>query len=115
MRYGKPFVDLIASYVEENNIERPDDFVMKSVVNKGRQSIHYTTRPIKKIPLETIAKNKDVRLDAYWKKWKPLQPAAPLNLDYTIDEMVDEYDQDDIYSIISKAAKPHHYRWRNRN
>ena len=39
-KYGKPFVDLIARYVEENNIERPDDFVMKSVVNKSGNKVY---------------------------------------------------------------------------
>ena len=41
IRYGKPFVDLIAKYVEENDIEKPDDFVMKSVVNKSEQQSLY--------------------------------------------------------------------------
>ncbi|HRF18493.1 MAG TPA: RQC domain-containing protein, partial [Chitinophagaceae bacterium] len=39
LKYGRPFVDLIAKYVEENNIERPDDFVMKSVVNKSGNKV----------------------------------------------------------------------------
>ena len=63
MRYGKPFVELIAKYVEENEIERPDDFVMKSVVNKSGNKVYIIQQTDKKIPLETIAKNKDMRLD----------------------------------------------------
>ena len=58
IRYGKPFIELIAKYVEENNIERPDDFVMKSVVNKSGNKVHIIQQIDKKIPLETIAKNK---------------------------------------------------------
>ena len=58
MRYGKPFVDLIAKYVEENNIEQPDDFVMKSVVNKSGNKVYIIQNTDKKISLETIAKNK---------------------------------------------------------
>ena len=58
IRYGKPFIDLIAKYVEENNIERPDDFVMKSVVNKSGNKVYIIQNIDKKIPLETIAKNK---------------------------------------------------------
>ena len=77
IRYGKPFVELIAKYVEENNIEKPDDFVMKSVVNKSGNKVYIIQQVDKKIPLETIAKNKDLRLDACWKKWKPLLPAEP--------------------------------------
>ena len=59
IRYGKPFVELIATYVEENNIERPDDFVMKSVVNKSGNKVYIIQQTDKKIPLETIARNKD--------------------------------------------------------
>ena len=58
MRYGKPFVELIAKYVEENDIVRPDDFVMKSVVNKSGNKVYIIQHVDKKIPLETIAKNK---------------------------------------------------------
>jgi len=63
MRYGKPFVDLIKQYVEDNNIERPDDFVMKSVVNKSGIKVFIIQNIDKKMPLETIAKNKDMKLD----------------------------------------------------
>ena len=59
----KPFVDLIAKYVEENDIEKPDDFVMKSVANKSSNKIFIIQNVDKKIPLETIAKTKDLKLD----------------------------------------------------
>ena len=41
IRYGKPFLDVISAYVEENDIIRPDDFIMKSVVNKNNNKIKY--------------------------------------------------------------------------
>src|SRR5688572_32501722 len=63
VRYGKPFVELIAKYVEENNVQRPDDFVMKSVVNKSGNKVFIIQQTDKKVPLETIAKNKGWRLD----------------------------------------------------
>src|SRR6186713_2873872 len=64
IRYGKPFIEMIAKYVEDNNIERPDDFVMKSVVNKSGNKVYIIQQTDKKIPLETIAKNKELRLDS---------------------------------------------------
>ena len=64
IRYGKPFIELIAKYVEENDIEKPDDFIMKSVVNKSVNKVYIIQQVDKKIPLEMIAKNKDMRLDA---------------------------------------------------
>ncbi|OYW18642.1 MAG: DNA helicase RecQ, partial [Sphingobacteriales bacterium 12-47-4] len=63
LRYGKPFVEMIARYVEENNIERPDDFVMKSVVNKSGNKVFIIQNVDKKIPLESIARSKGMKLE----------------------------------------------------
>lgn len=97
IRYGKPFIELIAKYVEENNIEKPDDFVMKTVVNKSVNKVYIIQQVDKKIPLETIAKNKDMRLDALLEDMETIAASGTrLNLDYAIDEMLDEYEQEDI-------------------
>ncbi|HUR09832.1 MAG TPA: DNA helicase RecQ [Flavitalea sp.] len=97
LRYGKPFVELIAKYVAENNIERPDDFVMKSVVNKSVNKVYIIQQVDKKIPLETIAKNKDLRLDALLEDMETIAASGTrLNLDYAIDEMLDADEQEDI-------------------
>lgn len=104
IRYGKPFVELVAKYVEENNIERPDDFVMKSVVNKSGLKVYIIQQTDKKIPLEAIAKNKDLRLDALLEEMETIAASGTkLNLDYAIDEMVDEYDQDDILEYFKSC------------
>jgi ATP-dependent DNA helicase RecQ len=96
-RYGKSFVDMIAAYVEENQIERPDDFVMKSVVNKSVNKVYIIQQVDKKIPLETIARNKDLRLDSLLEDMETIAASGTrLNLDYAIDEMLDEYEQEDI-------------------
>jgi ATP-dependent DNA helicase RecQ len=97
LRYGKPFVDLIAKYVEENNIQRPDDFVMKSVVNKSGDKVFIIQQTDKKVPLETIAKNKGWRIDEMLEEMETIAASGTkLNLNYAIDEMLDEYDQDEI-------------------
>ncbi len=96
-RYGKSFVDMIAAYVEENEIERPDDFVMKTVANKSINKVYIIQQVDKKIPLETIARNKDMRLDALLEDMETIAASGTrLNLDYAIDEMLDEYEQEDI-------------------
>jgi ATP-dependent DNA helicase RecQ len=96
-RYGRPFVDLIKAYVEENNIERPDDFVMKTVANKSVNKVYIIQQVDKKIPLETIARNKDLRLDRLLEDMETIAASGTkLNLDYAIDEMLDEYEQEDI-------------------
>ncbi len=97
IRYGKPFIDLIAQYVEDNNIEKPDDFVMKSVVNRSSNKVHIIQQVDKKIPLENIAKARDLRLDSLLEEMETIAASGTrLNLDYAIDQMLDEYEQDEI-------------------
>ena len=97
MKYGKPFVDLIARYVEDNKIERPDDFVMKSVVNKSGSKVYIIQNTDKKVSLETIAKNKGWRMDEMLEEMETIAASGTkLNLDYAIDEMLDEDDQEEI-------------------
>ena len=97
VRYGKPFVELIANYVEENGIERPDDFVMKSIVNKSGLKVYIIQQTDKKIPLEIIAKNREMRLDDMMEEMETIAASGTkLNLDYAIDQMLDENDQQEI-------------------
>lgn len=97
LRYGKPFIEMITKYVEDNNIERPDDFVMKSVVNKSGNKVYIIQQTDKKIPLETIAKNKSWRMDEMLEEMETIAASGTkLNLDYAINEMLDEHEQDEI-------------------
>lgn len=104
IRYGKPFVELIAKYVEDNNIEKPDEFVMKSVVNKSGLKVYIIQQTDKRIPLETIAKNKELRLDALLEEMETIAASGTkLNLDYAIDEMLDEYEQEEILDYFKSC------------
>jgi ATP-dependent DNA helicase RecQ len=97
IRYGKPFTELIGRYVEENDIEKPDDFVMRSVVNKSVNKVYIIQQVDKKIPLETIAKNKDMRLDALLENMETIAASGTkLHLNYVLDEMLDEGEQEEI-------------------
>jgi ATP-dependent DNA helicase RecQ len=103
-RYGKPFIDIIERYVKENDIEKPDDFVMKSVVNKSVNKVYIIQQVDKKIPLETIAKNKDMRLDALLEDMETIAASGTrLNLGYAIDEMLDEDEQEDIMEYFKSC------------
>jgi len=97
IRYGKQFVALIANYVEENGIEKPDDFVMKGVVNRNNNKIFIIQNVDKKIPLEMIAKTKDLKLDELLEEMETIVASGTkLNLDYAINEIVDQYEQEEI-------------------
>ena len=104
IKYGKPFVAMIEKYVEENNIEKPDDFVMKSVANKFNHKIYIIQNVDKKIPLETIAKNKDLKLENLLEEMETIAASGTkLNLDYAIDEWLDEYDQAEILEYFKNC------------
>jgi ATP-dependent DNA helicase RecQ len=97
LRYGKPFVEMVLRYVEENEIIRPDDFVMKSVVNKSGNKVYIIQQTDKRIPLETIAKNKGWRWDEMLEDMDTIAASGTrLNLDYAIDEMLDDEEQEEI-------------------
>ncbi len=104
IKFGKPFVELIKRYVEDNNIERPDDFVMKSVVNKSGSKVYIIQNTDKKVSLETIAKNKGWRMDEMLEEMETIAASGTkLNLTYAIDEMLDEDDQDEIIEYFKSC------------
>ena len=123
LRYGKPFIDLIAKYVEENNIERPDDFVMKSVVNKSGNKVFIIQNIDKKIPLETIAKNKGMKMDELLEEMETIAASGTkLNLDYALSQILDEYDQEEIIDyfkgcetsslqVAQEELSEHNFTW----
>jgi ATP-dependent DNA helicase RecQ len=97
MKFGRPFVNLIEKYVEENDIEKPDDFVMKSVVNKNNNKVFIIQNVDKKMPLETIAKHKTLKLEELLEEMETIVASGTkLNLDYAIEELVEEYEREEI-------------------
>jgi ATP-dependent DNA helicase RecQ len=104
LRYGKRFVEVIAKYVEENDIVRPDDFVMKSVVNKSSNKVYIIQQVDKKIPIESIAKTRDMKLEELLEEMETIVASGTkLNLDYAINQMVDEDDQSEILEYFKSC------------
>ncbi|TAF55986.1 MAG: DNA helicase RecQ [Sphingobacteriia bacterium] len=104
LKYGKPFVDLIAQHVAENDIVKPDDFVMRSVANAGSNKIYIIQNVDKKIPLETIARNKSLKLEELLEEMETIAASGTrLNLDYAIDEWLDDNDQDEIIEYFKSC------------
>jgi len=104
IRYGRKFIDLIAKYVEDNDITRPDDFVMKSVVNKSGMKVFIIQNIDKKIPLETIAKNKGLSLPDLLQEMETIVASGTrLNLDYCLEQELDENEQEDIFDFFKNS------------
>lgn len=104
IRYGKKFVKMIEQYVEEHDIDKPDDFVMKSVVNKSGMKVYIIQNIDKKIPLETIAKNKGLTLEELMVAMESIVASGTrLNIDYTLEQELDEYEQEDIFDYFRNS------------
>lgn len=105
IRYGKPFIEMITKYVQENDIEKPDEFVMKSVVNKSGNKVFIIQNVDKRIPLETIAKNKGWRMDEMLEEMETIAASGTkLRLDYAISEWLDEYEQEEIIDYFKGCS-----------
>ncbi len=90
-KFGKEFADAIKQYVEENNIERPDDMVMKQVANKASHKVFIIQSTDKKIDLEDIAKAKNLSMEELLSEMESIvYQGTKLNIDYYIDENFDE-------------------------
>lgn len=90
-KYGKEFADFIAKYVEENDIERTQDMVLKTVANKSSHKVFIIQNTDKKIDLEDIAKAKNLTMDELLSEMESIvYQGTKLNIDYYIDENFDE-------------------------
>ncbi len=97
LRYGKQFISLIEKYVEENDIDKPEDFIIKSVVNKSGLKVFIIQNIDKRIPLETIARNKGITIPELLDEMESIVASGTrLNLDYCIDEELDDEAQEEI-------------------
>jgi ATP-dependent DNA helicase RecQ len=103
-KFGKPFLDLISKYVEENEIERPQDFIVKSVVNKSGLKVHIIQNIDRKVPLEDIAKAKGKELEDVISEIEAIVGSGTkVSIDYYLDEILDEDEQTDIYDYFMEA------------
>ncbi len=103
-KYGRKFISFIDDYVEENNIDKPEDFVMKSVVNRSGKKVYIIQSIDKKIPLEDIASGKTMKLDELYQEMETIvQSGTKLDIDYTLDDFVDEYDVEDIFEYFNES------------
>ena len=105
-RYGKPFIDLIARYVEENGIERPQEMVVKSVVNKSRNKVFIIQSIDRKMDFKDIADAKGLTMEELMDEIEAIVGAGTrLNIDYYITEMVDEDKVPDIIDYFTEEAQ----------
>jgi ATP-dependent DNA helicase RecQ len=104
LKYGNPFLDLIKEYVEENEIIRPMDMVVKSVVNKSGLKVYIIQNIDRKLVLEDIAYAKNLNLDELLTEIESIvSSGTKIDLNYYIDEFVDPYHQEEIFNYFRQA------------
>ncbi|MDD2490827.1 MAG: DNA helicase RecQ [Bacteroidales bacterium] len=104
-KFGKEFIDLISKYVTENEIERPVDFVVKSVVNKSAIKVSIIQGIDRKLPLEDIADSKGLEMDEILDEIEAIvNSGTKINIDYYIRQTIDEDKTDDIYEFFRTEA-----------
>lgn len=105
-RYGKEFVDLIKKYVKENDITRPQDLVVKSVVNKSGLKVYIIQSIDRKRSLVDIADAKGLEMSELLDEIEAIvNSGTKLNLDYYLNEVLDEERQQEIFEYFSEEAK----------
>ena len=100
-KYGLPFIELIKSYVEEKEIERPQDILVRSVVNKSGNKVYIIQAIDRKIALEDIAKGRNMTMEALITEMEHIvDSGTKLNIDFYIDDYVDEEHQEIIWDYF---------------
>ena len=103
-KFGQPFLDLIKEYVEENEITRPNDMVIKSSVNRSALKISIIQNIDRKIPLEDIAHSKNMGFDELLTEIESIVASGTrLDINYYIEDNIDEYHQEDILEYFREA------------
>lgn len=103
-KYGDPFVQLIARYVEENEIERPDDFVVKSTGTNSALKLYIIQSIDRKLPLDDIASAKGLEMPEFIKEMEAIVfSGTKLNIDYYLEDILDEDQQEEIHDYFLEA------------
>ncbi|AWA29802.1 ATP-dependent DNA helicase RecQ [Flavobacterium magnum] len=103
-KYGKDFVALISRYVEDNDIIRPDDLVVKSTGANSANKLYIIQNIDRKLPLDDIAASKGLTMDALLKEMEQIvYSGTKLNIRYWVDEMLDDEQQEEIHDYFMES------------
>ncbi|MRT17210.1 DNA helicase RecQ [Vitellibacter sp. q18] len=103
-KYGAPFLKLIQNYVEENDIVRPEDFVVKSTGSNSSLKLYIIQNVDRKLALPDIASAKGLEMPEFIKEMEAIvYSGTKLNIDYWIDEVLDEDQQEEIHEYFLEA------------
>ena len=103
-RYGKEFIELIKKYVDENEIERPEDMRVRTVANKSKLKVEIITAIDRKVPLDALAESKDLEFDELLDELEAIvYSGTKINVSYYIDEAIDTDIEEDIFDYFKES------------
>ncbi len=104
-KFGKEFIQIIAKYVEENDITRPTEFVVKTVANKSLNKVYIIQNIDRRLPLDEIADAKNMEIEQLYDELEAIVGSGTkINIDYYIRQIIDEDKVDDIYDYFKEEA-----------
>jgi len=104
MKFGASFIELIKKYVEDNDIERPIDLIIKTQANKSQMKVSIIQNIDRQIGLEDIANSKGITYEEILKEVESIvNSGTKLNLNYFIDEVIDDDRQDEVFDYFRAA------------
>jgi len=103
-KFGKPFIQLISNYVEEYDILKPDDLIVKSTGTNSGLKLFIIQNTDKKLPLIDIAKSKGLEMGSLIKEMESIIfSGTKLNINYSLDDLLDEDQQEEIHDYFMEA------------
>ena len=105
-RFGKEFIEFISDYVEENNIDRPQDMVIKSIVNKSGLKVYIIQSTDRKLPLEDIASAKGLDMPKLISEIENIvYSGTKVDINYYLDDILETEQQDEIFDYFKDDAE----------
>ena len=103
-KFGNEFIILIDKYVKENNIERPSEMVIKTIVKKSSNKVYIIQSLDKKLSIEDIARAKGLNSDELIKEIETIvESGTKLDLQYMLDDMIDDYEQEEVFDFFKES------------
>lgn len=105
-KFGKPFIELIQRYVEDNDIEKPEDLVIRQIANKSTNKVYIIQSTDRKMNLEDIAKAKGLSMSELLSEMESIvYQGTKINIDYYIQDIIDEELQEEIMEFLMEDAE----------
>lgn len=106
LKFGKPFIELIAKYVEDNNIERPQDIVIRTVPNKSGKKVQLIQNIDKKVNLEDISRSNGMTMPELIKELENIvYSGTKINIKYYINDILDDDRQEEIFDYFKSTEE----------